>query len=71
MTTPLYSGQTWDEKFKYYNDPKNWEYSIEPHGDGYTLYHGRTPFHHGYNIGHLTEISQKTIDMIVAALNRK
>lgn len=53
----------------YWNDRKNWKYTIEPHGDGYALYYGRTPFHHGANLGHLTEINQKTIDLICKGLN--
>lgn len=30
-------------------------YSIERHGKGYTLYIGRCPHRHGYNLVHLTE----------------
>lgn len=68
--TKDYSGHSWWDSQTYHNDPKNWKYSIEGHGDGYALYFGRTPFHHGYNLAHLTEISQETIDKIVRALNK-
>ena len=61
--------EPWDA-IAFHNDPKNWKYSIEPHGDGYALYYGRTPFHHGYNLAHLTEISPETINKIVHALNK-
>lgn len=30
-------------------------YTIEPHGDGYALYHGRCVHRHGYNLVYLTE----------------
>lgn len=64
IETKLMSGY-----IEFWNDQKNWKYTIEPHGDGYALYWGRTPFHHGYNLAHLTEIDQRTIDMIYTALN--
>lgn len=49
-------------------DPSN-KYSIRPHGDGYAIYRGRDLHHHGYNIGHLTEVTQITIKLIEDALN--
>ena len=58
------------DEYEYHSNSKNWKYSIEPHGDGYALYFGRTPFHHGANLAHLTEISQETIRKIEDALNR-
>lgn len=30
-------------------------YTIEPHGDGYALYYGRCPHHHGYNLINMSE----------------
>jgi hypothetical protein len=62
---------SYKERMKFYTDPKNWEYSIEPHGNGYALYHGRTPFTHGANLAHITVIDQQTIGIIVNALNNK
>jgi hypothetical protein len=33
------------------------EYSIEPHGDGYALYHGRCNHRHGYNLFNIKEVA--------------
>jgi hypothetical protein len=44
-------------------------YSLSPHGDGYAIYRGRDLFHHGYNIGHLTEVTLDTVKMLESALN--
>ena len=32
-------------------------YTIEPHGAGYALYHGRCMHRHGYNLAYITEPS--------------
>lgn len=32
-------------------------YTIEPHGEGYALYHGRCVHRHGYNLAYITEPS--------------
>lgn len=69
MTTPI-GKPTWHDAWNLNNEPQNWRYSIEPHGDGYALYYGRSATHHGANLAHLTEISQKTINAIVDALNK-
>jgi hypothetical protein len=58
-----------DKQFK--DAIENPKYAIEPHGDGYALYHGRSNFTHGFNLAHLTEISPETIKLIVDALNKK
>jgi hypothetical protein len=44
-------------------------YSIDPHGDGYAIYRGRNKFHHGFNIGHLTEVTPDTVTLIEDSLN--
>ena len=44
-------------------------YSLSPHGDGYAIYSGRDWFHHGYNIGYLTEVTPDTVKMLESALN--
>ncbi len=31
------------------------KYTIEPHGDGYALYHGRCNHRHGYNLVYLND----------------
>ena len=31
------------------------QYTIEPHGKGYALYHGRCGHRHGYNLAYITE----------------
>lgn len=45
------------------------KYTIEKHGDGYAIYFGRDFQHHGFNIGHLTEVTPATIKLIQDALN--
>jgi hypothetical protein len=50
-------------------EPVSALYSIKPHGDGYAIYRDRDLFHHGYNIGHLTEVTPETIKLIEDALN--
>ena len=47
------------------------KYSIEPHGNGWALYRGRCNNKHGFNLAHITEASQETLDLIVSALNRR
>lgn len=47
-------------------------YSIEAHGKGFALYHGRDDQHHGYNLAHITEVDAKRPDLlqlIASALN--
>ena len=45
------------------------KYTIEKHGDGYTIYCGRDMYHHGFNLGHLTETTADTISKIEKRLN--
>jgi len=52
-------------------EPASRLYSIEPHGNGYAIYCGRSLFHHGMNIGHLTEVTPAAIKLIEDALNQK
>lgn len=47
------------------------KYSIEPHGNGWALYRGRCNHKHGFNLAHITETDQETLDLIVSALNRR
>lgn len=63
--TPLYTAPPQAEK----QEPVTRKYSIEPHGNGYAIYYGRTLYHHGANIGHLTEVTPATIKLIQDALN--
>ena len=44
-------------------------YSIKPHGNGYAIYRDRDLFHHGFNLGHLTEVTPETIKLIEDAMN--
>lgn len=44
-------------------------YSVERHGSGWAIYLGRDAFHHGANLGHLTETTQDIADQIGRALN--
>ena len=50
-------------------DPVPTWYSLSPHGDGYAIYSGRDWFHHGCNIGYLTEVTPDTVKMLESALN--
>lgn len=50
-------------------DTPHRRYSIEPHGNGYAIYRDRDLFHHGFNLGHLTEVTPETIELIENALN--
>ena len=49
--------------------PEGSRYSIEPHGDGFALYSGRTAFHHGLNLAHITEVLPETLQLIESSLN--
>ncbi len=42
---------------------------VEKHGDGYAIYRGRDAFHHGWNMAHLTEVTEQTVKLIEDALN--
>ena len=44
-------------------------YSVEPHGDGWAIYHGRDMQHHGLNLGQLTECRAHRAKHIERALN--
>jgi len=51
---------------------ENQTFCIEPHGDGYALYHGRDLNHHGMNLCKLSEFDgngEFTRTIIVNALN--
>ena len=39
------------------------KYTIDKHGDGYAIYVNRNQYHHGFNIGHLTDVSPATIEL--------
>lgn len=43
-------------------------FSIERHGNGWAIYRGRDGFHHGYNLGQLTECSEDTVKLVERAL---
>jgi hypothetical protein len=49
--------------------PTSKAFSIEPHGDGFAIYQGRDMFHHGLNLGHLTETDVATTQMLEGVLN--
>jgi len=44
-------------------------YSVEPHGDGYAIYSGRSVFKHGHNLGQLTRCEPWLPQIIERALN--
>lgn len=44
-------------------------FSIERHGSGWAIYRGRDSFHHGENLGHLTETDEATVQMLERRLN--
>jgi len=44
-------------------------FSIERNGSGWAIYQGRDCFHHGYNLGHLTETDEATAKMLESRLN--
>lgn len=46
------------------------KYSVEPHGAGYAVYQGRDQWHHGHNLGMLTECDSSLPSLIETALNR-
>ena len=50
-------------------EPVAYKYTIEKHGDGYAIYWGRDIYHHGLNLGHLTETNDDTIRKIEKGLN--
>lgn len=45
------------------------KWTVEEHGNGYTIYHGRCRHKHGYNWSHLTECSPQMAEKIENALN--
>lgn len=50
------------------------QYSVEPHGDGYALYFGRSDTFHGLRLCNLTDLDPKMPDLpalIEKALNRQ
>lgn len=53
------------------NPPADATFSVEPHGNGYAIYRGRSMDHHGANLGHLTECSPELPKLIEQALNRQ
>jgi hypothetical protein len=40
------------------------QYSIEPHGDGFALYYGRSNSFHGWRLCNLTEVDPKVPDLL-------
>ena len=45
-------------------------YSVEQHGDGYAIYHGRSETCHGYNLGNVTEPDIDRIKEMIRRANR-
>ena len=49
------------------------QFSVEPHGNGYALYYGRSGMAHGLNLMHITELDPKAgepfLQRIVDCLN--
>ncbi|WP_087865325.1 hypothetical protein [Comamonas thiooxydans] len=44
-------------------------FSVQPHGKGYAIYDGRDAFHHGYNLGQLSECNPDLVKTVEDALN--
>lgn len=58
-----------DEFFKPCDHPQR--FTIEPHGDGMTLYFGRCGHFHGYNLGAITDISFNALEILNKPLEEK
>lgn len=44
-------------------------YTVERHGSGWAIYSGRDQFHHGFNLGQLSECDESIAKRVEAALN--
>lgn len=44
--------------------PCELKYTIEPHGDGLTLYWGRCNCRHGYNLAQVSEVSANALEIL-------
>jgi hypothetical protein len=45
------------------------KFTVEKHGDGWSIYVGRSDNYHGYNAGHLSECGETLAKLIQESLN--